>query len=955
MSRHLVIVPHTHWPREGYAPFEVLRRRLVRAVDDLLDAMEAPGGLPAFLFGGQSAPALDYLAASPGSQPRVRALVESGRLAVGPWHVLPDEFLVSQESLIRNLARGLADAERLGGAMPVAYLADAFGHTGQMPQILRGFGLDVAVVWRGAPSAITRSEFWWQAPDGSQVMAIYLPFGYTLGARLPVDTDALAARLQEIAAQMAPWASTPNVLVLSGDDHAPAPLEIVAALERLRLRKAAAPAFVEGDAVQDYPERSFDWEIGRLTDYVALMRDALQGGELPAHVGEMRESRRAPVQSGVASARAPLKLLDFIATRQMEARVEPLAAWCALYGLPVDRHLHGRVWNLLLRNQSHYSIAGCVGDEVQYDLEQRYLRARQLMDVLVGEYLEALARRWPVPEPPAQTIAQIAAFNATGPRAAEVCEGLFYADTRVRSAELRDRTGVQADAQIEYLGEEVIRTQTLTPDALLAMLAPTQSLGPVMGFHVQKGHFRRQEDGSAVFTLVLGPQPNPHLDLLPAARAFLDAHPEVVKVVLRYTRGHAHRVTFTQQSVAPGKVSAFTMVRSLAAAPASELTADDRMLTNAYYRLTWDGESLRLFDRRSGRRFGPLNVFADEGDRGDLFTFCPLPGDAPVPRPDTAKAEVIAEGPVYAAWRVRYTYELPVGLTADRYSRLSETFPLAIETIVRLYAGIDRIDFTTRLRNRARDHRLRVGMFSPIATENVWCDGQFELIRRPIALPPHDQSWAELPQPTHTINGFAALSDNQNTLLLMTRGLREVEAAPAEEGVALWLTLLRCVGQLSWHDLETRPAGAQGPSLPTPEAQLLGVHAFEYSLSVLPEPITRATLWDRLAAYQAPSIVTQVWPGGGDLPPSMAVSDPDIEWSAFKPADAADAVILRLVNKRVSPKPGVRFWPGPAVRAVYEADLREQPAEAALPMTDGAVVLDFAPYQIRTLYLELSG
>ena len=954
MDYHLVIVPHTHWVRESYAPFEAFRRRLVRVVDELLDAMEAPGGVPAFLLDGQTALPLDYLAARPENQSRLRARVEAGQLAVGPWHTPPDEFLVSQESLIRNLARGLIDAERLGGATPVGYLPDVGGHIGQMPQLLRGFGIDAAVVWRGVPSAITRTEFWWQAPDGSQVLAVYLPLGYTLGGRLPLTADLLAERLSAIVGQMAGWAATPNLLVLNGGDHAPAQVELPAALEQLRRRKEAAPAYVEGDAIREYPERGFSWEIGGLADYLARVRAALTGRELPAHTGEMRESRRAPVHSGVASARIPLKLRDFAATRYMETRIEPLAAWCALYGLPVDRRMHDRIWNLLLRCQSQASIGGVVSDEVQADIEQRYDHVGQLMDLLADEYIEALAAEWPVPEPPAQTLAQLAAFNAAGPRAVEVCEGTFFADTRVRSAELRTPTGAPVNAQVEYLGEEVALVQTLARDALLAMLSPTHPLAPVVGLHVQRGHFRRQEDGAAVFTLVLGPYPNPGLDLLPAARAFLDAHPDVTQVILRYTRGHAHRVTFVQEEVNPGRVAAFTMVRG-ASEPAAELAADDRMLTNAFYRLTWDGESLRLFDRRSGRKFGPLNVFADQADRGDLFTFCPLPGDTPIARPDAAKTEVIAAGPVYAAWRVRYSYEIPVGLGLDRNSRLGETAPLAIETVVRLYAGVDRIDFTTRLRNRVRDHRLRVGMFSPIDTENMWCDGQFELVRRPIALPPHDATWAEWPQPTHPINGFAALSDTQSTLLLMSRGLREVEAVRDAEGTALWLTLLRCVGQLSRHDLETRPAGAQGPALATPEAQLQGVHTFEYSLTVLPEPITRVSLWDRLAAYQAPSLVTQVWPGSGNPTPTMAVSDPDIEWSTLKPADEADAVILRLVNKRGSPKPGVTFWPGPAVRAVYDADLREQPAGSPLPATNGAVVLDFAPYQIRTLYLELPG
>ena len=950
---HLIFVPHVRWDRESYAPFEVFRRKLVRFMDELLDAMEAPGGLPTFLLDGQTVLALDYLAARPQGQPRLRALVEAGRLAIGPWHVLPDAFLVSQESLIRNLTRGLDDAERLGGAMMIGYLPDGCGHMGQMPQLLRGFDIEAALVWRGVPSTIVRAEFNWQAPDGSSVLTVFAPLGYTLAESLPLALDALAARLQAIAAALSPWQSTPYTLVLAGGDHAPPPLDLPAALEHLQRRKDAAPTFVEGNVVRNDPERAYSWEIGSLAGYVARVREALDAEPLPTHVGEMRESRHAPVHTGVASARVPLKQRDFAATRQMEMRVEPLAAWCLLYGLPIDRQMHGRIWNLLLRNQSQTSICGLTHDSVQYDIEQRYFRAVQLMDILTGEYLESLSARWPVPAPPAQTLAQVAAFNPAGPRVAEVCDGTFYADTRVRSAELRDTNGAQLAAQVEYLGEEVLHTQAVAPHTLLEMLSPTRAHGPIMGLHVQKGHFRRLEDGSAVFTLVLGQYPNPALDLLPAARAFLDAHPEVASVLLVYTRGHAHRVTFAQKEIGPGQLRAFTLVRGQSD-PQGELTADDRMLTNAFYRVMWDGESIRLFDRRSGRRFGPISFFADEGDRGDLFTFCPLPDDAPFTRPEAAKAEVVASGPVFAAWRVRYHYEIPVGLAAHRLGRHTETVPLTIETIVKLYADLDRVDFITRLRNRSRDHRLRAGFFTPIDTEYVWCDGQFELVRRPITPPVHDETWAEFPQPTHTINGFAALSDAEATLMLMARGLREVEAAQTEEGTALWLTLLRCVGQLSRHDLDTRPAGAQGPAIATPEAQLPGIHTFEYSLTVLPEPITRTSLWDRVAAYQAPSMVTQLWPGNADAPPRMTISDPDIEWSAFKPADHADALVLRLVNKRGAAKGGVRLWPGPAVHAVFDADLRERPAQSPLPMDNGAVTLDFAPYQIRTLYLEFA-
>ena len=164
------IVPHTHWDREWYAPFQQYRVQLVHLVDDLLELLEADPSFTRFLLDGQTAVVDDYLAVRPDAAPRLAALAAAGRLQVGPWMILMDEFMVSGETTIRNLQHGLARAEALGGdaAMRVGYLPDMFGHIAQMPQILRLAGLEHAVVWRGVPSDVTRTAFWWRAPDGSE-------------------------------------------------------------------------------------------------------------------------------------------------------------------------------------------------------------------------------------------------------------------------------------------------------------------------------------------------------------------------------------------------------------------------------------------------------------------------------------------------------------------------------------------------------------------------------------------------------------------------------------------------------------------------------------------------------------------------------------------------------------------------------------------------------------------
>ncbi len=128
------------------------------------------------MLDGQTIVLEDYLQMRPEREADLRGYVQSGRMLIGPWYILPDEFLVSPEATIRNLLEGERTARRFGPKMKVGYIPDPFGHIGQMPQILRGFGIETASLWRGL--ADQPSEFWWQSPDGSRVLMGYLRDGY---------------------------------------------------------------------------------------------------------------------------------------------------------------------------------------------------------------------------------------------------------------------------------------------------------------------------------------------------------------------------------------------------------------------------------------------------------------------------------------------------------------------------------------------------------------------------------------------------------------------------------------------------------------------------------------------------------------------------------------------------------------------------------------------------------
>jgi alpha-mannosidase len=177
-DRHLVVVPHTHWDREWYLSHETFRYRLVHLLDTLLELLERDPGFRHFTLDGQTIVLSDYLEVRPEARERIAKLVREGRLLVGPWFVLPDEWLVSGEALIRNLRRGLSDARALGPAMRVGYVPDQFGHVGQLPQLFAGFGCEAAVLWRGVPAGVDETLFGWEAPDGTRIFGVYLMHGY---------------------------------------------------------------------------------------------------------------------------------------------------------------------------------------------------------------------------------------------------------------------------------------------------------------------------------------------------------------------------------------------------------------------------------------------------------------------------------------------------------------------------------------------------------------------------------------------------------------------------------------------------------------------------------------------------------------------------------------------------------------------------------------------------------
>jgi len=357
------LVPHTHWDREWYRPFQSFRVSLVDVVDEVLKLLEGDERWR-FTLDGQLATVDDYVEIRPESEERIRALVSAGRLAVGPWQTLVDEFLVSGETIVRNLETGIARAEEVGGAMRVGYLPDMFGHVAQMPQILRTVGIDTAVLWRGVPAAVDSHAFAWEGIDGSVVHAEYMPDGGYSDMAWTFDEggeglDAAVERLRH-------WFGDDAVLGMVGTDHKPPVRDLV----------ARVPA---------------DVRIGTLAEYIETLQQVVTRDELRV-CGELRSAARANLLPNVVSARIDLKQACARAERSLERYAEPLQA---LYGDEWPEGFLRVAWSRLLQNAAHDSICGCSADEVSAQVLVRYAEAEQIGDELTRRAVARIAAQAP--------------------------------------------------------------------------------------------------------------------------------------------------------------------------------------------------------------------------------------------------------------------------------------------------------------------------------------------------------------------------------------------------------------------------------------------------------------------------------------------------------------------------------------------------------------------------------
>ena len=360
----------THWDREWYQNFQSFRYRLVEMTDELLDYMEKHPEYETYHFDGQTIVLEDYIKIAPENEHRLKKLIADGRIKIGPWYDMPDEFLVSGESLIRNLMTGYRLSEKWGEKpWKMGYICDIFGHIAQMPQIFAGFDIDMAILGRGTQET-DDTFFDWVSPDGSSCVAFRLEPEDGYGSAKALH-DADEKKIKEYIDSEIERSNADTVILSDAIDHQSVVKSTPQIIETIK--KLYPEANVHHCDLCEAKKQLEKYSFNKM--YGELSRTAME-----------RHSYLHLITYTLSSYYTHKREND-ICQNLLEKLIEPMAAFSKTFKF--RRSYIRLAYDYLLKNHPHDSICGCSIDQVHKDMIYRFDQVKEIAGILKDEFLYA--------------------------------------------------------------------------------------------------------------------------------------------------------------------------------------------------------------------------------------------------------------------------------------------------------------------------------------------------------------------------------------------------------------------------------------------------------------------------------------------------------------------------------------------------------------------------------------
>ena len=654
-KRKVYIMSGTHWDREWYRPFQGFRYKLAQILSQVIETLENDPDFGVFTLDGQTIPLQDFLDVRPEMKNRLTGLIKQGRILIGPWYCMPDEFLVSGESIIKNLMLG----ERISRSYGVepwkyGYICDVFGHTPQFPQILNGFGIEGALLGRGANEGDCPMHFIWEAPDGSRCITFKLPDHMLYGdflcraimryneCKTEEEKDEIIKT--ELERQFA-RTDIPIIMLMDALDHMPIHGELNDICRRIERLFPGTEAVV-GNAADMAEE---------LLTYVGMM---------PTLKGQLTEPARdyQPAQRTITdtcSSRYDIKKDNDICQTLTEKWIAPFTVFASFHGVEIYRTYLNIANEFLLKNHSHDSICGCSIDAAHQDMKARFNQVKAIEAEMTLDINHCL-------------FAGLSADSASNDILIQLFNPMPYEIKRV----VKVAIPFPADYSSFYAEEpfffEKINKFFIKDD--------NGNTVPYSIVHIEREGFIH-DYGDKTF----------EGDMYTVA--FMATLPPIG--VCYYTAAEAEKHV--------------PAVRYLDSLMTSFTTADNGILA-----LTVNNDgTFDLLDKETGRRYESLLWYVDDGELGDGWNHVrPANDKIIVSKCAVSTVEVLHDGPALCTFGVKTVLRIPAKMDyrqkrAFGYNRDGICATVEINSKISLALGSRHVEVETDILNDCEEHRLR--------------------------------------------------------------------------------------------------------------------------------------------------------------------------------------------------------------------------------------------------------
>jgi 2-O-(6-phospho-alpha-D-mannosyl)-D-glycerate hydrolase len=926
-------VPNTHWDREWLYDFQETRMFLVEFMDRLLGILAEYPEYKTYLLDAQTVPLEDYLEVRPHKREELIQRIREKRLYVGPWYTLPEEHLVSAESLVRNLLIGSRLAESYGGCMRVGYSPFSYGQASQMPQIYAGFGIDTILFYHGIQPSETRSEFILEGPDGTRLFAsrmgsnarynfffgVYRPavFGKEAlerdylwqeqglpfhlagepryqGHHILVDpvktlhTERLAELMDRLKQTEAEHATTTQICCMQGMD-------------------STQPDVYELKTVQALEKILGDETIihSSLPEWLDAVRAEVAEKDLTVLRGERRTPRqlgtRVHLYGDVTSTRIRMKQKNSRAEQGLQRQAEPWAAAAWLLGVEYPKAFLDIAWKYLLKCHPHDTIAGTGVDQIEQDLHHRLDQCRSIAEGVERRALQAIQMRINNGDLADEEIA-LTIFNPTPYRREEVVTAVVdmplaggYANGRYRIVDAESRAAVPFQEAGRWEHPAIVRH---LGDATMQM---------------------------------------------PALRVRL-------RIPVENVPGLGYRTLLIQPA------DDFCW-------PDTTLVSATNRMENAFLQVQIEANgTLTITDKNSGHTFRGLLYFADNGEAGHAWRHVRPCHDRVITTLNSApNIELVESGPHVVRYRVTHTLPIPARLEegrgddvrrldgdGDDARRSSVTVPMEIRSELTLDRFARGVAVKTMFTNECEDHRLRVMFPTDLAASHSAAEEPFDVVERPIDRGP-GSPWHGTWNPTHPCGRFVDVSDGQVGLALVGEGLREYEVTD-DASRTVGLTLMRAfevaLTTVAWR-WERHPEMKGSQVLGDHEMRyFIYPHAGDWDAGLVPRQADR---------FHLPLEPVQAGCHAGTLPKSLGfleLAPAELVVACIKRAEDSAALVVRLSNPTAREIAGSLTLLKKPHTVRYLA-LDEGPLEGVVPEVAGSAVL-FTAAAKKIVTLEIT-